>query len=60
MVIAGIVILVVALLMELYPVVFLKLKTPNKDVKPYMVKLVRIWGAVCIVIAVIMIIKELI
>lgn len=56
MIIGGIIIIIVAFLMLLFPDIFIKLKTPKIKKISELEKVVRIWASLWIVIGVVLII----
>ena len=64
MLVAGIIVTIVAVLMIAFPEFFMKLKSPRipeKLLKSYKMKLIiRVWGGICIVIGVGLIITALV
>ena len=64
MLVAGIIITIVAVLMMIFPGFFMKLKSPRipeKLLKSSKMKLIiRVWGVICVVIGIILIIVALV
>ena len=64
MLVAGIIVTIVAVLMTIFPQIFMKLKSPISSQKastnPKMNTIVRIWGGICVVIGIILIIVALV
>ena len=60
MIIVGILITIVAIFMILFPEFFMKLKSPRRPEKllksPKMKIIIRVWGSICIIIGIILII----
>ena len=60
MIIVGILIMIVAIFMILFPEFFMKLKSPRIPEKllksPKMKIIIRVWGSICIIIGIILII----
>lgn len=60
MIIVGILIMIVAIFMILFPEFFMKLKSPRIPEKllksPKMKNIIRVWGSICIIIGIILII----
>lgn len=52
MVIAGVIIIIVATLMYLFPAFFLKLKTPNAKSTSNLEKAVRVWSVICSILGI--------
>lgn len=63
MIIVGILITIVAIFMILFPEFFMKLKSPRIPEKllksPKMKIIIRVWGSICIIIGIILIIFEI-
>lgn len=60
MIICGIVVVVIAILMVLFPRFFLKLKTPNANITLRLERLVRIWGMIWMIVGIVVLIVGLI
>ena len=64
MLVVGIIITIVAILMILFPEFFMKLKSPRIPEKllknPKMKIIIRIWGSICIIIGILLIVSEII